>query len=204
MYRRREKRRKQKLIKNNRLPNDNIDGTNPIELSARKRPNSTFKKRNHEIRGYGRIDESDENHSNNPALREAMSLNSEFQKSRSHTEYRNINASERNDTMKPNINSIASNYKTKSTDLGDCNETDDSDEDQHHVDRKSPSENMSDDQSHDGSVVSIELIYCKHCERSCAPATHQKFCQTLDGDGNPKCLRFKKKRKIFNSAKASY
>ncbi len=59
-----------------------------------------------------------------------------------------------------------------------------------------------DEESHDDSVVSIELIYCKHCNKSYAPATYEKFCNKLDENGNPKCLRLgNKKRKVFNSAK---
>ena len=54
----------------------------------------------------------------------------------------------------------------------------------------------------DSSVVSIELMYCRHCNKSYAPATYQKFCQALDEQGNPKCLSLRnKKRKVFNSAK---
>lgn len=53
------------------------------------------------------------------------------------------------------------------------------------------------------SVVSIVLIYCEHCKKSYAPETSKKFCQALDEDGNPKCLKLggSKKRKVFNSAK---
>ncbi len=61
---------------------------------------------------------------------------------------------------------------------------------------------MNDD---DSSVVSIELMYCKHCEKSFVPATYLKFCGALDEEGNPKCLSLKnKKRKVFNSAKVCY
>ncbi len=53
------------------------------------------------------------------------------------------------------------------------------------------------------SVVSIVLIYCEHCKKSYAPETSKKFCQALDEDGKPKCLKLggSKKRKVFNSAK---
>lgn len=58
------------------------------------------------------------------------------------------------------------------------------------------------DESQDESVVSIELIYCEHCKKSYAPETYRRFCQAVDEDGNPKCLRLGlKKRKMFNSAK---
>ena len=57
----------------------------------------------------------------------------------------------------------------------------------------------------DDSVVSIELIYCQHCKKSYAPERSKKFCQTLDEEGNPKCLALlnKKKRKVYNSAKVN-
>lgn len=56
----------------------------------------------------------------------------------------------------------------------------------------------------DRSVVSIELIYCQYCKKSYAPETSKRFCQTLDENGDPKCLRLgAKKRKAYNSAKVS-
>ena len=52
------------------------------------------------------------------------------------------------------------------------------------------------------SVVHIELIYCENCERSTAPATHERFCKTLNANGIPKCVAMRsKKRKVYNAAK---
>ncbi len=52
------------------------------------------------------------------------------------------------------------------------------------------------------SVVDIELIFCPHCQRSSAPATHERFCQIFDNNGVPKCIAMRnKKRKVYNSAK---
>ncbi len=52
------------------------------------------------------------------------------------------------------------------------------------------------------SVVDIELVYCPHCQRSSAPATHKRFCQAFDESGVPKCIAMRnKKRKVYNSAK---
>ena len=60
----------------------------------------------------------------------------------------------------------------------------------------------SDSSDDEESVVDIELIYCQHCEKSYAPATYKKFCQTLDENGTPKCIAMRnKKRKVYNSAK---
>jgi len=66
-----------------------------------------------------------------------------------------------------------------------------------------PNSVSNDGSDDDNSVVEIELIYCQHCEKSYAPATYKKFCQTLDENGVPKCvaMRNKKKRKVYNSAK---
>jgi hypothetical protein len=69
---------------------------------------------------------------------------------------------------------------------------------------QSPPNSISNDGSDDdNSVVDIQLIYCQHCEKSYAPATYKKFCQTLDANGVPKCVAMhnKKKRKVYNSAK---
>jgi hypothetical protein len=47
-----------------------------------------------------------------------------------------------------------------------------------------------------------ELISCGNCGKSFAPPTYKKLCETLGKDGQPKCIAmFKKKRKVFNSAK---
>ena len=54
----------------------------------------------------------------------------------------------------------------------------------------------------DNEVQDIELVYCEHCEKSYAPATYKKFCQTLDENGVPKCIAMRnKKRRVYNSAK---
>ena len=64
----------------------------------------------------------------------------------------------------------------------------------------------SEKESEDGSIVKIELIHCKHCDKKYAPATYKRFCQALDKEGNPKCLGLlrNKKRKTFNSAKVTF
>lgn len=69
-----------------------------------------------------------------------------------------------------------------------------------------PSENNSrardKNESDSESVVHIELIYCENCERSTAPATHERFCKTFDANGIPKCVSMRsKKRKVYNAAK---
>jgi len=61
-----------------------------------------------------------------------------------------------------------------------------------------------DPQIDDEDVVDIKLIFCHHCQKSYAPATYKKFCQTLDENGIPKCVSMRnKKRRIYNSAKVS-
>ena len=48
----------------------------------------------------------------------------------------------------------------------------------------------------------IEMMYCEHCDKSFAPPTFKRICQTYDNDGVLKCVKmYKKKRKVFSSAK---
>ena len=68
--------------------------------------------------------------------------------------------------------------------------------------RSTDNHENNDNSDDDDSVVDIQLIYCQHCEKSYAPATYKKFCQTLDENGTPKCIAMRnKKRKVYNSAK---
>ncbi|GMI33334.1 hypothetical protein TeGR_g9005, partial [Tetraparma gracilis] len=50
--------------------------------------------------------------------------------------------------------------------------------------------------------ASGDLIDCEHCGKSFAPATYEKICKQFNKDGERKCVAmYKKKRKVFNSAK---
>lgn len=72
----------------------------------------------------------------------------------------------------------------------------------HESDKGSKSREGQDGNVDDEAIVDIELIFCHHCQKSYAPATYKKFCQTLDENGVPKCVSMRnKKRKIYNSAK---
>mmetsp|Transcript_61069 Transcript_61069/g.73438 ORF Transcript_61069/g.73438 Transcript_61069/m.73438 type:complete len:501 (-) Transcript_61069:613-2115(-) len=58
------------------------------------------------------------------------------------------------------------------------------------------------DEDDDDSYVSIETIYCKHCDKSFAPPTFEKLCNTLNADGEPKCIKmYNSKRKVYCAAK---
>jgi len=98
-------------------------------------------------------------------------------------------------------------HKPQETIDTECLE-DSMEEHEHNIDtpqspRSTPNSVSNDVSDGDDSVVDIQLIYCQHCEKSYAPATYKKFCQTLDENGVPKCIamRNKKKRKVYNSAK---
>ncbi len=48
----------------------------------------------------------------------------------------------------------------------------------------------------------IDMMYCEHCDKSFAPPTFKRICQTYDDDGVLKCVKmYKNKRKVFSSAK---
>lgn len=46
------------------------------------------------------------------------------------------------------------------------------------------------------SIIELESIRCKHCQRSFAPSTYVRHCN----EGKPKCLNVEK-RSVYNSAK---
>ena len=187
---RRVKRRQRNLAKVDKCSNNEIETIHTEGFGEMKISNSIFSRQNDYRRGHDKLNELNQSDSNKPVL-QTIPLHSDFQNITKQVNYK-----------KSELNSH--HVVSKQMKLGSDSKTynvNDYPEDEDYLSERS-SEDISEEASQDGSVVNIELIYCKHCDKSYAPATYKKFCQAVDGEGNPKCLSLRNnKRKIFNSAK---